>query len=95
MLKNTRYYDPINDFRRAVARRLMRLVFGNHGQPTAEPLTRTLGRCCSRAIRRTTARVTRKRDDRIFRHLARPHGSSATGAPARLITASMRASEAI
>jgi len=38
VLKNTRYYDPINDFRRAVARRLMRLVFGNHGQPTSEPL---------------------------------------------------------
>lgn len=38
MLKNTRYYDPINDFRRATARRLMRLVFGNHGQPTSEPL---------------------------------------------------------
>jgi hypothetical protein len=38
VLKNTRYYDPINDFRRRVARRLMRLVFGNHGQPTAEPL---------------------------------------------------------
>ena len=38
MLKNTRYYDPINDFRRNVARRLMRLVFGNHGQPTSAPL---------------------------------------------------------
>ncbi|HUA80322.1 MAG TPA: glycosyltransferase family 9 protein [Dyella sp.] len=38
MLKNTRYYDPINDFRRGVARRLMRLFFGNHGQPTSEPL---------------------------------------------------------
>ncbi|GAB2569316.1 lipopolysaccharide heptosyltransferase family protein [Dyella jejuensis] len=38
MLKNTRYYDPINDLRRRAARRLMRLVFGSHGQPTAEPL---------------------------------------------------------
>jgi ADP-heptose:LPS heptosyltransferase len=38
VLKNTRYYDPINDFRRRVARRLMRLVFGNHGQPTSDPL---------------------------------------------------------
>lgn len=38
MLKNTRYYDPINDFRRRVARRLMRMVFGSHGQPTSEPL---------------------------------------------------------
>lgn len=38
MLKNTRYYDPINDFRRSVARRLMRMVFGSHGQPTCEPL---------------------------------------------------------
>lgn len=38
MLKNTRYYNPINDFRRAVARRLMRLLFGSHGQPTAGPL---------------------------------------------------------
>ncbi|GGA20552.1 glycosyltransferase family 9 protein [Dyella nitratireducens] len=38
MLKNTRYYDPINDFRRSIARRLMRLVFGSHGQPTSEPL---------------------------------------------------------
>nr|WP_255682977.1 glycosyltransferase family 9 protein [Dyella sp. 2HG41-7] len=37
-MKNTRYYDPINDFRRGVARRLMRLFFGNHGQPTSEPL---------------------------------------------------------
>jgi heptosyltransferase III len=38
VLKNTRYYDPINDFRRNVARRLMRMVFGSHGQPTSEPL---------------------------------------------------------
>lgn len=38
MLKNTRYYDPINDMRRRVARRLMRLFFGSHGQPTSEPL---------------------------------------------------------
>lgn len=38
MLKNTRYYDPINNLRRRVARRLMRLVFGSHGQPTSEPL---------------------------------------------------------
>jgi heptosyltransferase-3 len=38
VLKNTRYYDPINDFRRRVARRLMRMVFGSHGQPTSEPL---------------------------------------------------------
>ena len=38
MLKNTRYYDPINDFRRRVARRLMRMLFGSHGQPTAEAL---------------------------------------------------------
>ncbi len=38
MLKNTRYYDPINDLRRRVARRLMRLIFGSHGQPTSEPL---------------------------------------------------------
>jgi heptosyltransferase III len=38
VLKNTRYYDPINDFRRKVARRLMRMVFGSHGQPTSEPL---------------------------------------------------------
>jgi len=38
VLKNTRYYDPINDFRRSVARRLMRLAFGNHGQPTSAPL---------------------------------------------------------
>lgn len=38
MLKNTRYYDPINDFRRALARRLMRMVLGHHGQPTSEPL---------------------------------------------------------
>jgi ADP-heptose:LPS heptosyltransferase len=38
VLKNTRYYDPINDFRRRVARRLMRMLFGNHGQPTAEAL---------------------------------------------------------
>ena len=38
MLKNTRYYDPINNFRRSVARRLMRMVFGSHGQPTSEPL---------------------------------------------------------
>lgn len=38
MLKNTRYYDPVNDFRRRVARRLMRMMFGSHGQPTSEPL---------------------------------------------------------
>lgn len=38
MLKNTRYYDPINDLRRKIARRLMRMVFGSHGQPTSEPL---------------------------------------------------------
>ena len=38
MLKNTRYYDPINDLRRKIARRLMRMVFGNHGQPTSAPL---------------------------------------------------------
>lgn len=38
MLKNTRYHDPINDLRRRVARRLMRLIFGSHGQPTSEPL---------------------------------------------------------
>jgi heptosyltransferase III len=38
VLKNTRYYDPINDFRRGVARRLMRVIFGSHGQPTSEPL---------------------------------------------------------
>jgi heptosyltransferase-3 len=38
VLKNTRYYDPINNFRRSVARRLMRMVFGSHGQPTSEPL---------------------------------------------------------
>lgn len=38
MLKNTRYYDPINDLRRRVARRLMRMIFGSHGQPTSEPL---------------------------------------------------------
>lgn len=38
MLKNTRYYDPINDLRRKIARGLMRMVFGNHGQPTSEPL---------------------------------------------------------
>ena len=38
MLKNTRYYDPINDLRRRVARRLMRLMFGSHGQPTSEAL---------------------------------------------------------
>lgn len=38
MLKNTRYYDPINNLRRRVARRLMRLIFGSHGQPTSEPL---------------------------------------------------------
>jgi ADP-heptose:LPS heptosyltransferase len=38
VLKNTRYYDPVNDFRRRVARRLMRMVFGNHGLPTSEPL---------------------------------------------------------
>jgi heptosyltransferase III len=38
VLKNTRYYDPINDFRRKVARRLMRMVFGSHGQPTSQPL---------------------------------------------------------
>jgi heptosyltransferase III len=38
VLKNTRYYDPINDFRRKVARRLMRLAFGSHGQPTSAPL---------------------------------------------------------
>ncbi|GLQ90061.1 glycosyltransferase family 9 protein [Dyella flagellata] len=38
MLKKTRYYSPINDLRRSVARRLMRMVFGSHGQPTSEPL---------------------------------------------------------
>ncbi|WP_158545042.1 glycosyltransferase family 9 protein [Dyella monticola] len=38
MLKNTRYYDPINDLRRRVARRLMRMMFGSHGQPTSEAL---------------------------------------------------------
>lgn len=38
MLKNTRYYDPVNDFRRRIARRLMRMMFGSHGQPTSEPL---------------------------------------------------------
>ncbi|QAU23306.1 lipopolysaccharide heptosyltransferase family protein [Dyella sp. M7H15-1] len=38
MLKNTRFYDPINDFRREVARRLMHMMFGSHGQPTSEPL---------------------------------------------------------
>ena len=41
MLKNTPYYDRVNDFRRAVARRLMQLVFGHHGQPTSAPLPAT------------------------------------------------------
>nr|WP_225737500.1 glycosyltransferase family 9 protein [Dyella acidiphila] len=37
-MKNTRYYDPINDLRRKIARRLMRMVFGNHGQPSSAAL---------------------------------------------------------
>ena len=63
-------------------------------QPIAEPLISTAGRCCSRAIRRTTARVTRSRDDRIWRRLRRVQ-SVPVGSPARLITASIRASSAI
>ena len=64
-------------------------------QPIAEPLTTTAGRCCKRAISRLTARVMRRRDDRILRRLRRVHSALPIGSPARLITASIRASSGI
>ena len=45
-------------------------------QPMAEPLISTSGLCSSRAISRTTSRVMRSRDDRIFRRFLRVHPSA-------------------
>ena len=48
-----------------------------------------------RAISRLTARVVRRRDDKILRRLRRVHSALPIGSPARLITASIRASSGI